>query len=99
MQQLEAASVRARAQRTPADREAAYESLRNKIKLFLELRGVEQSPKESLMEAWARALEMSCREVRALLKSGVSPIRKYFEDHGVFEGIERRKAAGTWPSG
>jgi hypothetical protein len=31
--------------------------------------------------------------------AGVDPIRKYFTEHGVYEEIERRTAAGTWPSG
>ena len=51
------------------------------------------------MEASARALEITLRELRAQLLAGIDPIHKYFTDHGIFEEIERRKAAGTWPSG
>ena len=99
LQQLEAASVRARAQLESSDRAAAQERALNQVKLFLKLRGIEQNPMESLAEAWARALEISCGELKRLLRAGLDPIRKYFTEHGVYEEIERRKAAGTWPSG
>ena len=29
----------------------------------------------------------------------IDPIRKYFTERGIYEAIEERKAAGTWPSG
>ena len=51
------------------------------------------------MEASTRALEISLRELRGQLMAGVDPIHKYFTDHGIYEEIERKKAAGTWPSG
>jgi hypothetical protein len=99
LQQLEAVSVRARAQLKSSDQEAAQGRARNKINLFLKLRGIERNPMESLADAWARALEIDSRELQRLLRVGVDPIRRYFTDHGVYEEIERRKAAGTWPSG
>jgi hypothetical protein len=54
---------------------------------------------ESLMDAFARALEISPRELRSQLIAEIDPINKYFTEQGVFEEIERRKAAGTWPDG
>jgi hypothetical protein len=38
-------------------------------------------------------------ELRRLLAAGIDPIHKYFTDRGVFEVIERRKAAGSWAGG
>ena len=61
--------------------------------------GVEQGPNESLMESLARALGIGCRELRELLKAGIDPIHRYFTENGVYEAIEQRKAAGTWPGG
>ena len=70
-----------------------------KIEIFLKLQGVEQEGEESLAETLARALGITLRELREQLMAGIDPIHKYFTDQGVFEEIERRKAAGTWPSG
>ena len=99
LQQLEEASTRARQQSERPDQEASKARIINKIMLFLRLRGVEKQAHESLAEAWARALEIDCMELKRLLGAGLDPIHKYFTDHGVFEEIERRKAAGTWPGG
>jgi hypothetical protein len=62
------------------------------------MRGVDQGPKESLAEAVARALEISCSDLRKQLAGGIDPIHKFLTDHGVFEEIEREKAAGRWPT-
>jgi len=99
LKELEAADAQVRIQLESPHQEAVQEAARNKIRLFLKMRGVEQDPRESLMDAWSRALEMRSQEIREMLKKGMCPIRKYFTDHGVHEEIERRKAAGTWPSG
>ena len=54
---------------------------------------------ESLCDALARALGIGNRELHAQMLAGLDPIHKYFVEHGVFEEMERRKAAGTWPGG
>jgi len=99
LQQLEEASARTRQQSERPDDEASRARVISKIKLFLGLRGVQKQAHESLVEAWARALEIDCMELRRQMGAGIDPIHKYFTDHGVFEEIERRKAAGTWPGG
>jgi hypothetical protein len=99
LQQLEEADARARKHSERPGEEASKARVLNKIMLFLRLRGVEKQAHESLAEALARALEIDCGELKRLLRAGLDPIHKYFTDHGVFEEIERRKAAGTWPGG
>ena len=99
LQQLEEASARARLQSERPNQEASNARVINRIMLFLRLRGVEIQAHESLAVAWARALEIDCGELRRQLGAGIDPIHKYFTDHGVFEEIERRKAAETWPGG
>ena len=79
--------------------EAGQERFFEKITIFLQLRGIEKQAHESLAEALARALEIDCGELQQLLREGIDPIHKYFTDHGVYEEIEARKAAGTWPDG
>lgn len=99
LQQLERTSARLRPIRDAADGKADLEKARRKVGLFLRLRGVEQNGIESLMETWARALEIFLRELRSQLSAGIDPIHKYFTEHGIFEEIERRKAAGMWSGG
>ena len=99
LQQLEEASAHARKQSERPEQEASKARVIRKIMLFLRLRGVEKQAHESLAEAWCRALEIDCMALKRLLGAGLDPIHKYFTDHGVFEEIERRKAAGTWPGG
>ena len=99
LQQLEESSARARKQNERPDEEASKARVIGKVMLFLRLRGVEKQAHESLAAAWARALEIDGTELKRLLRAGIDPIHKYFTDHGVFEEIERRKAAGTWPGG
>ena len=70
-----------------------------KFEWFLRLCGIEQGSDESLAEATARAIGISYRELVRQISEGIDPIHKYLTDQGVFEEIERRKAAGTWPSG
>ena len=64
----------------------------------MRLRAVEKTGVESLMEAWARALEITLRELSGQLMAGVNPIKKWFSENGIYEAIERRKAARTWPA-
>ncbi|MBZ5604449.1 MAG: hypothetical protein LAO79_19270 [Acidobacteriia bacterium] len=64
----------------------------------MQIAGTEQGPYESLAEAVARVIGITSRELREQLSAGIDPIHKYFTDQGVFEEIERRKAAGTWPA-
>jgi hypothetical protein len=99
LQDLETQHARALKARGAPDAEAVRESAIRTIRLFLRIRGVEQTPQESLMDAFSRALEMRGTELRQMLMAGIDPIRKYLTEHGVYEEIERRKAAGTWPSG
>jgi hypothetical protein len=58
-----------------------------------------KGPRRAWLKRWARALEINCAELKQLLAAGIDPIHKYLTDHGVFEEIEKRKAAGTWPGG
>ena len=99
LQQLEEANAHARRQSERPGEEASKARVVSKIVLFLRLRGIEKQAHESLAVAWARALEIDCGELRRQLGAGIDPIHKYFTDHGVFEEIERKKAAGTWPGG
>jgi len=99
LQRLEAESAWLRSVREETERHADGERTIRKIKLFLRIRGVEQTGMESLVEAFARALGVGTRELRAQMLAGVNPIKKWFTENGVYEEIERRKTAGTWPSG
>ena len=76
LQQLEEASARTRRQSERPDEEASEARVIKKIMLFLSLRGVEKQAHESLAEAWARALEIDCLELRRLLPAGIDPIHK-----------------------
>jgi hypothetical protein len=98
LRQLEAQSARMSSRQEWADREANRDQCRRRVESFLKLCGTEKTATESLMEAFARALEITCRELRQLLVAGVDPIRKYFNERGIYEEIESRKAAGTWPA-
>ena len=99
LRQLEETRARFRKLDECYEREQAVQRFLDRVRLFLQLRGIEQGPNESLMEALAHALEISCAELNQLLAAGIDPIHKYLTDHGVFEEIEKRKAAGTWPGG
>lgn len=99
LQQLEVENARVRNVRRWRDEEADQEEARRRVKLFLRIRGIEQEGMESLFDAFARALGISNRELRAQIQSGIDPIKQYFTENGIYEEIERRKAAGTWPSG
>jgi len=99
LQELEEASSRARKQREWRDAEADGAKAIRRVELFLRICGIEKGPRESLAEAWARALEITCTELRQLLAAGIDPIHKFLSERGVYEDIETRKAAGTWPGG
>ena len=99
LQQLEEVRAQARKLEEGREQKDPGANAREKFRLFLELRGVEQGLHESLAEELARALEISCRELDGLLAAGIDPIDKYLTEHGVYEEIETRKAAGTWPGG
>ena len=85
LQQLEEVRAQARKLEEAREQEDAGESVREKFRLFLQLVGVEQGSPESLREALARALEISCRELDGLLAAGIDPIDKYLTEHGVYE--------------
>ena len=99
LRQLEETRARFRKLDDSYERKEAVQRFLDRVRLFLQLRGMEQGPKESLAEALARALEISCAELDQLHAARIDPIHKYLTDHGVFEEIEKRKAAGTWPGG
>jgi hypothetical protein len=80
------------------DDPAASERHLERIRIFVKLRGVERAENESLAEALCRALDISGIELRAQIEAGVDPIEKFLKDNGVFEEVERRKAAGTRPA-
>ncbi len=96
--QLEAEHARVRSFRDEAERLANRERAYRKIRLFLRMRGVEQTGMESMFDAFARALGVGTRQLRAQMVVGVDPIKKYFAEAGIYGEIERRKAAGTWPA-
>ena len=75
------------------EQELALDRARSRFKLFLRMRGVDQGPNESLAEASARALEISCSELRKQLAGGIDPIHKFLTDRRVFEEIEKERAA------
>jgi hypothetical protein len=79
LEQLEGESAHAREQRDWQDRETDRQNARRKITLFLKCRGFEQQGNESLRETWARALEITCKELDGLLAAGMCPIRNYVE--------------------
>jgi hypothetical protein len=99
LQRLETESARVRSLWDCGNEQAALERARRKVDLFLRICGVVQGEMESKREAFARALGIRPRELDQLMLAGIDPIPKYFVEHGVFEEVERRKAAGTWPSG
>jgi len=99
LQRLEADQARLRSIQTAADREADFERAKRKVDLFLRIRGVQQEQTESLFDAFARALGVGTRQLRADMLAGIDPVRRWFTENGIYEEIERRKAAGTWPSG
>ena len=94
LQELEKARARARNLVGGRDREVDLERALSRFRLFLRMRGVDQGPKESLAEASARALEISCSDLRKQLAAGIDPILKFLTDHGVLEEIEKERAAG-----
>jgi hypothetical protein len=83
LKQLEVVSALSRRQAEMQQEQARMERTINRIRLFLRVCRVEQEGHESLMEAWARALGIALRDLRAMLAAGIDPIRKYFVDHGV----------------
>jgi len=98
LRELEKARARARTLAEGRDRKVGLDRALSRFRLFLRMRGVDQGPNESLAEASARALEISGRELRKQLEAGIDPILKFLTGHGVFQEIEREKAAGTWPT-
>jgi hypothetical protein len=99
LRELEVESDRARVQAKLKEQDGKPSAALSKFLLFLQMRGIEPGPCESIAEASARALEITSSELSTQLSQGIDPIHKYLTEHGVFEEIERRKAAGTWPSG
>ncbi len=78
LEKLEEASAYAREQREENDAEGNVQKAVEKIMLFLNFRGIERKPQESLEEAFARALEIGCDELRELMAARICPIGNYF---------------------
>jgi hypothetical protein len=76
LRQLEEASIGALNQLKERDSEVRSEKLIEKIELILRECGVEQQSHESMIDALARALEMSTRELRRFLATGIEPIHQ-----------------------
>jgi len=95
---LEETQARARNLAEWADRAAGLEGALARFRLFLRMRGIDQGSNESLAEASARALEISCSDLRKQLAGGIDPIHKFLTDRRVFEEREREKAAGHGPA-
>ena len=81
------------------DPEADEEQALLKFRFFLEWRGIEPRPDESMAMAYARALEIDYNELQRQLDEGIDPIHKYLVDHGELEDTETEEAAGTSPGG
>jgi len=73
LQRLEEASTGALNQLKERDSEVRSEKLKEKIESILLECGVEQQSNESTMDALARAVEMSSREFRQFLATGIDP--------------------------
>jgi predicted NAD/FAD-binding protein len=86
---LEIASAAVRAQRAREEERAKRPDPKVRIRWFLAARKFEQMANESLIEAWARSLEISSRELTGLLKAGIDPIHKYLKENGLLEEIKR----------
>ena len=99
LQQLEEANAQVRKQDEWRDKEADEARIRRRVELFLRICGVERGARESLAEAWARALEITCYELRQLLSAGIDPIHKFLTERGLYEALKTTKAAGTIPGG
>jgi hypothetical protein len=97
LQQLEDVSAHAREQRNWQDRETDRQNARRKITLFLKCRGVEQQGNESLREARARALEITCKELDRLVAAWMCPIRNYVATKSS-RTVPTRGRGETWPT-
>jgi len=98
LRQLEAESARIRSLREAPEREAGLARLRRRMELFMRIRGVEKTGMESWFDTFARALGVGNRQLRADILAGIDPIKRWFSENGVYEEMERRKAAGRWPA-
>ena len=63
------------------DPEADEELALTKLRFFLEWRGVEPRPDESMAMTYARALEIDYNELNRQIQEGIDPIHKYLVDH------------------
>ncbi len=77
---LEETRARARNLAEGADRAAGLERALARFRLFLRMRGIDQGSNESLAEASARVLEISCSDLRKQLAGGIDPIHKFLTD-------------------
>jgi hypothetical protein len=95
LRRLELEVARTEAIRDP---EAGEERVLLKFRYFLEWRGIEPGPNESMAMAYARALEIDYNELNRQFEEGIDPIEKYLADHGELDDIETEKAAGKTPA-
>jgi hypothetical protein len=94
LQQLEKTIALSSKQDEHREAEANSARARRRVELFLRVCGIQHRPQESLVEALARALEITCRELRALLAAGIDPVHRYFAERGIYEALQTKKAAG-----
>src|SRR5258708_10454878 len=99
LQQLEEANAQVRKQDEWRDKEADEARIRRRVELFLRICGVERGARESLAEAWARALEITCYELRQLLSAGIDPIHKLLTERRLYEALKKAKTPRTNPRG
>ena len=92
---LEETQARASNLAEVADRTAGLDRALARFRLFLRIRSIDQGPNESLAEASARALEVSCSDLRKQLVAGIDPIRKFLT---ALDGEGRTFEASTAPS-
>jgi len=88
LQELEGAQARVDRFAEMQRRDAEQEELLQSFVAFIEWRGIVQSPQESIREALARALEISCSELDEQFHEGINPIHKYLDERGLLEELE-----------
>src|SRR5579862_6131734 len=91
LRKLEAANAAARKHRDLLDAEVSSEQLGALMEVFLECIGVELRADESIRQAYARALGITCDELDELVSSGINPMNYYLDTHPNLD--ETRNAA------
>ena len=82
LQQLEMVQARVDRFEESKRQEAESEEMIEVFEAFIAWRGMAQGPNESVAQALARALEISCDELLEQMEEGIGPIRKFLLDRG-----------------